>query len=189
MSSEDKVKPYNQLWRPLIAPVGALALAACGPAAATQPTQPAATALPATTSAPAATTAPTTAAQTSAPAATAVPQPTPRPMGAAPSATPQPTSLLPNDVPWVQSAGTIFADNDQSFEFAKHGLPPAAYNFVTAPDGTMVAYTSQQGHLIVADVCTGQAIVDDSQAIMPTTFVFSPDSGALAYGTAEDELT
>ncbi len=182
------MKPYNQLWLPTIALVGALALAACGQAAATQPTQPAATAQPAPTSAPAATSAPPTAAPTSAPAATAVPQPTAEPTtSAGPSATPDPTSLLPNDAPWVQSAGTIFAD-DESFEFAKHGLPAPAYNFVTASDGTMVAYTSQQGHLIVADVRTGQAIVDDSQAIMPTNFVFSPDSGALAYGTGEGEL-
>jgi hypothetical protein len=188
MSSEDKVKPYNQLGLPTIALVGALALAACGPAATAQPTQPAATAQPAPTSAPAATSAPPTAAPTSAPAATAMPQPTPEPTAsAAPSATPAPTSLLPHDVPWVQSAGTIFAD-DESFEFAKHGLPAPAYNFVTAPGGTLVAYISQQGHMIVADVRTGQAIVDDSQAIMPTTFVFSPDSGALVYGTGEGEL-
>jgi hypothetical protein len=182
------VKPYTQLWLPTIALVGALALAACGPPAATQPTQPATTAQPAPTSVLAATSAPPTAAPTSAPTATAVPQLTPEPpTSAAPSATPEPESLLPNDVPWVHSAGTIFAD-DESFEFAKHGLPPPAYNFVTASSSMLVAYTSQQGHLIVADVRTGQAMVDDSQAITPTTFVFSPDSGALAYGTGEGEL-
>jgi hypothetical protein len=189
MSSEDNVKPYNQLWLPTIALGAALALAGYGLAAETQPPQLAVTAQPAPTSAPAAAANPPTAAPTSAPAATAVPQPTAEPnTSVVPSATPAPTSLLPNDVPWVQSAGTIFAD-DESFELAKHGLPAPAYNFVAAPDGTMVAYASQQGHLIVADVRTGQAIVDDNQSIMPTNFVFSPDSGALAYGTAEGELS
>jgi hypothetical protein len=52
----------------------------------------------------------------------------------------------------------------------------------------MVAYTSQQGHLVVADVRTSQAIVDDSQSVMATSFVFAPDSRALAYGTSEGEL-
>jgi hypothetical protein len=50
--------------------------------------------------------------------------------------------------PWLQSTGIIFAD-DESFEFAKPGLSTPVYNFVTAPDGTMVAYTCQQGHLIM----------------------------------------
>jgi hypothetical protein len=163
MSSEDKVKPYHQLWLPTIALVAALALAGCGLAAETQSTQSAATAPSAPTSASAAAANPPTAAPTSAPAATAVPQPTAEPnTSVAPSAALAPTNLLPNDVPWVQSAGTIFAD-DESFELAKHGLPAPAYNFVAAPDGTMVAYASQQGHLIVADVRTGQAIVDDNQ--------------------------
>jgi hypothetical protein len=36
MSSEDKVKPYHQLWLPTIALGAALALASCGLAAETQ---------------------------------------------------------------------------------------------------------------------------------------------------------
>lgn len=90
-------------------------------------------------------------------------------------------------MPWVYSAGTIFAD-DESFVFAKQDLPAPAYNFVTAPNGALVAYTSQQGHLIVVDVRTSQALVDDSQSIIPTNFVFAPGSDTLAYGTGEGEL-
>lgn len=175
------MKRYTQRWLATSMLVGALALAACGQSA-TQPTQIAATAQPAPTSAPTATMPPPTAAPTNAPTVTAMPQPT-----LAPSETPTPSSQLPNDVPWVHSSGTIFAD-DESFVFAQHGLPESGYNVATAPDSTMIAYISQQGHLIVANLRSGQAMIDESQAIMPTNFVFASDSSALAYGTSQGEL-
>jgi hypothetical protein len=90
-------------------------------------------------------------------------------------------------VPWVHSAGTIFAD-DETFDLVKHGLPAPTYQFQVAPDGTMIAYTSQQGHLIVADIRTSQALLDDGPAVMATGFAFAPDSHALAYGTPEGDL-
>lgn len=176
--------------------VGALVLlVSCGPTTAAQPTPiatattipAAATALPAATSAPAITTAPT-AAPTAIPTATATSQPTTEPtVSAEPTATPAPTSLLPNDIPWVHSAGTIFAD-DETFDLVKHGLPAPAYQFQVAPDGTMIAYLSRQDHLIVADIRTSQAILDDGPAVMATGFAFAPDGHALAYGTPEGQL-
>ena len=86
-------------------------------------------------------------------------------MSVAPTATPAPTSALPNDVPWVHSAGIVFAD-DETFDLVKHGLPAPAYQFQVAPDGATVAYVNQQGHLIIADLRTSQVIVGDQAGIM-----------------------
>jgi len=174
---------------------GALALlVSCGSTTAAQPTPiaaattipAAATTLPVATSAPAITTAPT-AAPTGIPTATATSQPTTQPTAnAEPTATPAPTSLLPNDVPWVHSAGMIFAD-DETFDLVKHGLPAPGYQFQVAPDGTMIAYISQQGHLIVADIRTSRAILGDGAAIMVAGYAFAPDSHTLLFTTPDDQ--
>jgi len=180
---EKKVKSTYIYW---LSGMALAVLVGCGPTTAAQPTPIAVpTSVPAATSAPAVTAAPT-AAPTAVPAATAAPQPTAEPtVSAEPTATPAPTSLLPNDVPWVHSAGTIFAD-DESFDIAKHGLPAPAYQFQVAPDGTMIAYMSQPGHLIVADMRTSQIIVDDRAAVMAAAFVFAPDSRSLFFTTTDD---
>ena len=175
--------------------LGALAiLLACGPAEATQPTPIAATAAPpANTSAPAATAVPTSApAATSAPTSmptaqpTAIPAATPTPQPAPqPTAVPAPAGALPKDVPWIYSAGLIFAD-DETYDPVKKGLPAPSYQIRVAPDGATVAYVSQQYHLIIADLQASQVIVDDQAGINVAGFAFAPDSRSLFFTTDDD---
>ena len=142
----------------------ALALAACGPTG---------TAGQAPSAAPAATTAPTAA-------------PIPPTMQPTSAPTTQPTALpvsdviLPSDMPWIRIAGKAYGD-DETLDFRQRGLPIPAYQFAVAPDGSYMAYISQEGMFAVIDMRTGSDVIGDEEGMIQTVgHVFSPDSRSLA---------
>lgn len=142
------------------------------PSSASAPTEaPAPTDVPAPTNA----TAPTEAA-TDAPAPTTAPAPTSAP---APTAAPNTTSALPRDVPWVFANGALNGDDEQ-LNLEGHGLPAPAGNIQSAPGGAFIAYTAQDGKLVVVDMSTFTRIREKEIDGMVVGFAFAPDGHSLA---------
>lgn len=182
----------SQRWRSCAALLLALALGACGPQApgAQAPTS-AATGIPA----------PTVVAATAAPAPTAEPtavptvEPTVEPTTAPPAAEPTvdpaiSDTLPPADALWVHSGGMLYGD-DESIDFQQRGLPAPAYQMRAAPDGSYLAYISQDNRLAVIDMRRGSNIIRDDEPLATITafagIAFSPDSRSLALTAIEGD--
>jgi hypothetical protein len=183
----NKQRQYQKIGAALLL---ALALAACERTISTGPASTQATEMPvAPTQVP-----------TSPPPATATPEPTPMPTAPAtslptPTSTPtaQPTTtptrlaILPNDMPWVFRAGTVFGD-DESLDFQQRGYPAPASRLLAAPNGAYIAYTSQDERLVVIDMLSHEQITPEPRDIQVAGFTFSPDSRALAYRVVDGPL-
>src|SRR6266508_892610 len=130
-------------------PTSRLSASAASPTAAQPPaTAPAAT-RPSATAAPAATV-------TAIPAATAAPAspPTSVPTSAPAAPTAEPIAILPASRLWVRIGDTIIAPGDtpRMLDLQSLDYPLIRDNALAAPDGTSIAYVSQEDRLVIVDM-------------------------------------
>ncbi len=177
-------------------PTSRLSASAASPTAAQPPatapaaTRPSATAAPAATvtAIPAATAAPAsppTSVPTSAPAA-----PTQAPATSVPAApTAEPIAILPASRLWVRIGDTIIAPGDtpRMLDLQSLDYPLIRDNALAAPDGTSIAYVSQEDRLVIVDMSGSVWALPEGREIQPVGFSFSPNGRALAFTLTDSQ--
>jgi hypothetical protein len=82
-------------------------------------------------------------------------------------------------VPWVLVGGALNGDDEQ-LNLEGKGLPAPSSIIQSAPGGAFIAYTGEDGKLVVVDMSTFTRILEKELAGMVVGFAFAPDGHSLA---------
>lgn len=106
---------------------------------------------------------------------------------ATPTDVPLPTTALPADVPWVLLNNQVYGDDEQ-LDFQTHNLPAPAGNIQGAPNGGYIAYTSQDGQLLVIETGRFTRVLNaEAYGRVVAGFAFSRDGRELAATLIDDQ--